>query len=499
MADRTCEYCTKIFDYPVRLQRHLNSKNGCKMSAYYLTRAEKNENVQIATEFPKSSLSLSDASVASVSVKTFDINKIINNELICQYCNFEFKKKDNFIRHIRLLRCKNLKDIELIKNIQKDNEIELFKKHLSKNYKLKIQKVNENENINRDDNLNNIFDNNDIGNIVDITDNVITDNYKNKKTINNSFRSNIINDEDDDINFKTKSRNEKSDNNQNLNKNSNKKTNKNSNINNGIINNGTINNNNTINQITNIIYINPVGLESIKHISTEDSLKIINGGKDNFVKLLLEHIYSQVENQNFYKDNLNKPHIAYVDKSYTIKYMHETQLKEIILKNIPNNIDLIIHKNFEVMDLDTIRAFLIYSLKIQDDLDKNPNSKYVIDVSNLINQMIRTNTVKKTIRNNMTNDLSIIKQISNKNLKSEKERESIIYDCNNPKAKPKPKLKSKIKANDKENDKGTEKGQELNEIQNNKNIEHTENNKKSDKTDIIYNNKLDISKKYNET
>ena len=387
MSDRSCVYCTKIFDYPCLLDRHLNSKKGCKMRNANLlletpARAhviqKKNEINVYGTETPvyqeETPVYQEETFDDNISDNDIEDNKNINNlnidetpinKLQCNYCKFIFKDRSGISQHIKKLRCKKLTEANILE-IQKQHELKAFKK----------QKVIEILNINKK-----------------VTDNLTNGNIQNN--INNTNNTNNIN---------------------NIN-----------NINNGIINN-----------TTNIYYINPLGLESVKNITMEMSKKILEGGKDNFVKLLLECLYSQIENQNFYKDNLNKPHIAYIDESYTIKYMHETQLKEIILKNIPNNIDQLIYQHQDTMDPETIRAFFIYSIKIQDDISKNSNSQHIIDVGNLINFMIRTMGIKRQITSNVNDSKDIKKDIKQLIDSSTKEKALISNEINIPK---KPKVK----------------------------------------------------------
>jgi hypothetical protein len=192
-----------------------------------------------------------------------------------------------------------------------------------------------------------------------------------------------------------------------------KKSNTQNNINNGTVNNNTINNNtinnntvnntnnNTINN-TNIVLVNPFGLESLTHTTPELYKKILKGGQTNIVRFLLEAIYSKQENQNFFKDNKNQPHVAYIDDNYTIKYIHESQLRDLILKNIPSKIEQLIYIHKDNMTQEDIINYLAHSINIEKnfiDLDNksNPNYKNLIDVSNTVNTVIRTHGVKDNI------------------------------------------------------------------------------------------------------
>lgn len=166
------------------------------------------------------------------------------------------------------------------------------------------------------------------------------------------------------------------------------------------INNGTINN--TINNNTNIVLVNPLGLETLTHTTKDIYKKILKGGETNIVRYLLEAIYSKQENQNFFKDNKNQPHIAYIDDNYTIKYIHESQLKFFILKNIPSKIEQLLYINKNKMKQEEVIRYLTHAINIEKNfigLDNkfNPNYKNLIDIGNAINTVIRTHGVKDNI------------------------------------------------------------------------------------------------------
>ncbi len=227
---------------------------------------------------------------------------------------------------------------------------------------------------------------------------------------------------------------------------------KQTNINNGIVNNTTNNttNNNTINNntVNNIVIVNPLGLETLTHTTPELYKKIIKGGQHNIVRFLLEAIYSQQENQNFFKDNKNQPHIAYIDDTYTIKYMHESQLRDYILRNIPSKIEQLIYIHQKSMKPEDVVKYLTNSINIEKnfinlDNKSNPNYKNLIDIGNTVNTVIRTHGVKDNILKSQ--DLYITNQTNvTKVIDDQKKLKTDSYNEFNDKTKATPKATAKV-------------------------------------------------------
>ena len=97
---------------------------------------------------------------------------------------------------------------------------------------------------------------------------------------------------------------------------------------NNINNNLTINNNN----ITIIQHINPAGFETLPdNLNESEMLRLLNledEGVIEIVKLVCE----QNENKNFYKLNMNKNNISYLNNNYKIDICQDKELKDKLLK-----------------------------------------------------------------------------------------------------------------------------------------------------------------------
>ena len=372
MSDRTCHLCTKIFDYPYLLIRHRNAKRSCLslIDERDLPDFDRRLDTRaiIAPSFTKSNhispnvtKNLQNAENLNKSPKkneeSYDILYLeekffcrIENIWKCNICENTFSRKSSVSRHIFTIRCKKLliEDIELIK---KNYNYEKFKNDTKEKMNIIPKQNNKVNNKNYNDDKNN-----------DIQDcNIELDNLDITK------KNNII------INSQ----------------------------NNISISDVTINNINN-----NIIFVNPLGLETLSHTTEELYKKILKGGEKNLVRFLLEAIYSQQENQNFYKDNKNQPHIAYVDTTYTIKYIHESQLKEIILKNIPSKIEQLLYIHKEHMSKEDVIKYLTQAVHIEKNfinLDNkiNPNYNNLIDIGNTVNSVIRTMGIKDNIQKSL--------------------------------------------------------------------------------------------------
>ena len=84
--------------------------------------------------------------------------------------------------------------------------------------------------------------------------------------------------------------------------------------------NNTNNNNNTININNNntiIQHINPFGLEDVRTIPIPEMKKILSSG-ENAGFNIIKAIYSKLENKNFYKPNISRPEIAFLNIDFNL-------------------------------------------------------------------------------------------------------------------------------------------------------------------------------------
>ena len=97
---------------------------------------------------------------------------------------------------------------------------------------------------------------------------------------------------------------------------------------NNISNNLTINNNN----ITIIQHINPAGFETLpKNLDETEMLRLLNL-EDKGVIEIVKMVCEQEENKNFYKLNMNKNNISYLNNNYKIDICQDKELKDKLLK-----------------------------------------------------------------------------------------------------------------------------------------------------------------------
>ena len=94
-----------------------------------------------------------------------------------------------------------------------------------------------------------------------------------------------------------------------------------------------INNNLTINNnITIIQHINPSGYETLPtNISKQEMLRLLNLGDEGVIDIV-KLVCEQDENKNFYKLNMNKNNISYLNNNYKIDICQDKELKDKLLK-----------------------------------------------------------------------------------------------------------------------------------------------------------------------
>ena len=93
-----------------------------------------------------------------------------------------------------------------------------------------------------------------------------------------------------------------------------------------------INNNLTINNITIIQHINPSGYETLPtNISKQEMLRLLKLGDEGVIDIV-KLVCEQDENKNFYKLNMNKNNISYLNNNYKIDICQDKELKDKLLK-----------------------------------------------------------------------------------------------------------------------------------------------------------------------
>jgi len=207
-------------------------------------------------------------------IRKADEPSTTNNIFKCYGCNKVFAHKQGLHKHIRLNRCK--KNEEIINNIYEDED---------DNISISSTIVNNNLNVN--DDLNNNVNDKKINKTGITFNELLKFNNEHNNTVNHVNNVNTV-------------------------------------INNTNTNNTNIDNSNNI--FANIaININAFGCESLEHISVND-FKYIFKDINNIINKLCYHIFKRhIPNISFYKNNLNKKIVSYLNKNMEITKISEKQ------------------------------------------------------------------------------------------------------------------------------------------------------------------------------
>ena len=192
---------------------------------------------------------------------------------------------------------------------------------------------------------------------------------------------------------------------------------------NNITNTNTINidkiNNITNNNITNIaININSFGCESLEHISVND-FKYIFKDINNIINKLCYHIFKKhTPNVSFYKNNLNKKIVSYLNKNMEITKMTEQQFVisiKYLLYDLCIELFYIFKDQLSHTELIKYMKNLIsHQILMADNNGKNTISQEHNDaITNLLDDAFRNNDIRIAIETMISN----INKTQNQNIK----------------------------------------------------------------------------------
>ena len=154
----------------------------------------------------------------------------------------------------------------------------------------------------------------------------------------------------------------------------------NNNNDNRIINNNnnniTINNNNII--IPQIIY--PFGSEDISFLNDSEMLEILKSPNGSIIAM--EKVYSKLENRNFYKQNIGKDNISYLDSNLDIKIYKQKDFQD---KLLYQSVEFMYRICFKCRDRLTLEDQFIIMKNI-NIIEKTLEMKN--DVANLVSVML---------------------------------------------------------------------------------------------------------------
>ena len=202
------------------------------------------------------------------------------------------------------------------------------------------------------------------------------------------------------------------------------------------------NNNNNNNNIIIMQHINPSGFETLpENLDETEMLRLLNleeKGVIEIVKLVCE----QEENKNFYKLNMNKNNISYLNNNYKIDICQDKELKDKLLKQcviltyrmliscsslmtseqiyrINSNLQNISQKMKEEICDNGLKNIIEYQLRNNSKLTKDKINKYTKEI-------IKNQEIKEQAINNYKKVLQLKEDIyKNKN------PNILLYDINN--------------------------------------------------------------------
>lgn len=326
MCDRNC-VCGKCFNYPYLLVRHLNAFPKCKLlySSKYgdcKDNIQDNINNDVQEDNIKEELVNIDAS-STISISSTD--NIISEDNICDHCNHKYANKQNLKRHIKI--CKS----------NPGNKDAITNKELNKLINKKGRDTNVLDNISSFFKL--IMDKNS-NNIVN------QDVYRDQENRLNQINSNNTN-------------------------NTSNTTNNNNTTNNGTINNNvniTINATVSAGNDDNVPFVYPFGYENINFLTDAEILEILKSPEGAY--LVLEKIYSHVDNNNFMKLNNKEKTVSYILSHQTIKLCNDKVFIKMLYEQSKMLLDRLFTKYY--INLSYEHQLIVWNNinTIRDTLDK---------------------------------------------------------------------------------------------------------------------------------
>ena len=201
-----------------------------------------------------------------------------------------------------------------------------------------------------------------------------------------------------------------------------------------------VNNNLTINN-TIIQHIYPLGYEKLPNISQDKMLKLLDLGDEGVIEIV-KLVCEQEENKNFYKLNMNKNNISYLNNNYKIDICQDKELKDKLLKQcviltyrmliscsslmtseqiyrINSNLQNISQKMKEEIFDNGLKNIIEYELRNNSKLTKDKITKYT-------KELISNQEIKEQALDNYNKVLQI-KEDTYKN----KNPNIALYDINN--------------------------------------------------------------------
>ena len=175
-----------------------------------------------------------------------------------------------------------------------------------------------------------------------------------------------------------------------------------------------ITNNNTNNTFTNIVnqnitinqpiinIINPFSQETIPNLTFDKMMRLLNTVDKPEIEIL-KLVYSDIQNNNFFKYNMGKQDVSYLTSNNSIDTVQEEQFRQQILKNgkdLLKTMLLICTKELTIKDLSRIY------IRIDNIETMLKDAVYDIDLTNYLYTYFRQNS--KNTKKKLTNFISTI-------------------------------------------------------------------------------------------
>ena len=170
------------------------------------------------------------------------------------------------------------------------------------------------------------------------------------------------------------------------------------------INNNNTTNNNIINNTINIQHINPFGLEDVRTIAIPDMITILSSGENAGLNII-KAIYNKLENKNFYKPNISRPEIAFL--------------------NIDFNLTICKSKEFCDSLFDRCIVLLHHMLYLCKNQFSSVSIRHIYDNIEYIENTMRTEIYDQKLHN------IIESEFRNNNLNTKDKIKKIIYEVKN--------------------------------------------------------------------
>ena len=338
MADRTCTNCKHKFKYPNLLKNHFKNAYHCLLTEDEINTFYNNINNNILNnneiinnnnniindnnnidnnilndnEIINNKIINNDNEIINNNNNITNDNEIINNnnniindnEIInnnninninkCIKCNKTFNNKKSLTRHHKETKCGKSQQInqQTVSN-QINNNVTTIISSLSPELQAELQTE-----------INKII----LQQQAELTKTILQQ-ITNNIPINNPITNPIINNT--------------------TNNNDNNHHNTQHTDNSNTLNQNTLNQNITINN--HITHIMPFGYERLPNIPQSRMKQLLTLGDEGVIEIV-KLVCEQDENKNFYKLNMNKSNISYLNKEYKVNICQESELKEKLLK-----------------------------------------------------------------------------------------------------------------------------------------------------------------------